>query len=91
MGSSQRLSGSALNFETEKLIPDLYELVKRYEPDDLLVDGEWEQPSSFWETKPFLAWLFTNSSVKDTIVVDDRWGNECRGAHGLFKSQSGGC
>lgn len=78
-------------YVTGKLIPDLKDIVTKYEPDMLLMDGEWDHPSDFWQTRPFLAWLFNDSPVKDTIVVDDRWGNECRGAHGgVFICENGG-
>jgi alpha-L-fucosidase len=29
-----------------------------------------------------LAWLFNDSPIRDTVVVDDRWGSETRGRHG---------
>ena len=69
---------------THKLAPDLRDLVTRYLPDDILVDGEWENDSDFWETKQFLEWLFNESPVKDSVAVNDRWGNETRGAHGGY-------
>jgi alpha-L-fucosidase len=72
------------SYVTEKLAPDLRDLVTRYLPDDILVDGEWEQDSDFWETKQFLQWLFNDSPVKDTVAVNDRWGKETRGAHGGY-------
>eukprot|EP01046_Picozoa_sp_COSAG06_P050876 COSAG06_NODE_8169_length_2251_cov_2.691914_4_plen_191_part_01 len=31
--------------------------------------------------------LFNESPVKDTIAVNDRWGNDCRGKHGALSSQ----
>ena len=30
----------------------------------------------------FLAWLYNESSVRDHVVVNDRWGKGCRGRHG---------
>eukprot|EP01046_Picozoa_sp_COSAG06_P095184 COSAG06_NODE_41315_length_392_cov_1.552901_1_plen_77_part_10 len=29
----------------------------------------------------------SRSPVKDTIAVNDRWGNDCRGKHGALSSQ----
>jgi alpha-L-fucosidase len=37
-------------------------------------DGEWEADENYWKSKEFLAWLYNSSPVKDTIVVNDRWG-----------------
>jgi alpha-L-fucosidase len=31
-----------------------------------------------------VAWLFNESPIKDTVAVNDRWGQECRGAHGGY-------
>ncbi|ELT88295.1 hypothetical protein CAPTEDRAFT_91196, partial [Capitella teleta] len=31
-------------------------------------------PDTYWKSKEFLAWLYNDSPVKDTIVVNDRWG-----------------
>jgi alpha-L-fucosidase len=56
--------------------------VTKYHPDVLYTDGEWDYPSDHWQTKPFLAWLFNDSPVKDTIAINDRWGNDCRGKVG---------
>lgn len=74
-----------------KLIPDLHAIVEQYKPEMLLMDGEWEHNSTFWQTRPFLQWLFNESPVKDHIVVDDRWGSECRGHHGgVYVCENGG-
>lgn len=72
---------NATRYVLEKLIPDLHAIVEAYEPAMLLMDGEWEQTSDFWQTKEFLAWLFNQSPIKDSVVVNDRWGSECRGKH----------
>lgn len=68
----------------QHMLPQLKDLVTRYEPSIIWPDGEWEHPSSTWRSTEFLAWLYNESSVKDEVVVDDRWGNDCRGKHGGF-------
>ena len=65
------------------LHPSLREAVE-YLPDDILVDGEWEQNSTFWQTPEFLAWLFNNATLGGSIAVNDRWGSDCRGKHGGY-------
>ncbi|XP_068672227.1 alpha-L-fucosidase-like [Montipora foliosa] len=62
--------------------PQIYDLVKKYEPDVLWTDGDWEASSDYWMSKEFLAWLYNDSPVKDTVVVNDRWGNDSRQHHG---------
>jgi alpha-L-fucosidase len=47
-------------------------------------DGEWEHPSSVWKSTGFLSWLYNESPVKETVVVNDRWGKETRSKHGGY-------
>lgn len=63
-------------------IPQLKDLVNRYEPDILWGDGEWDYTSLEHGVPRFMAWLYNDSKVKDHVVVNDRWGKDCRGVHG---------
>ncbi len=69
-------------YALEHLIPMLKELVEKYEPNTLFTDGEWEHESSVWHSTDFLQWLYNESSVRDVIVPNDRWGKETRGRMG---------
>jgi alpha-L-fucosidase len=66
----------------EHLLPQMKDLVSRYEPDIFWTDGEWDHPSDTWKSVQFLAWLFNESPVKENVVVYDRWGKETRSKHG---------
>lgn len=66
------------------MIPQMKDLVKRYNPDILWTDGEWDKPSKDWKSEVFLEWLYNESPVKESIVVNDRWGSETRSRHGGF-------
>ncbi len=66
-------------YALEHLHPMLKELVERYQPWTLFTDGEWDHPSETWHSTEFLTWLYNQSSVRDTIVPNDRWGKETRG------------
>lgn len=68
----------------QHMLPQIKDLVQRYEPAMVWPDGEWEHPSDVWRSTEFLAWLFNESPVKDQVAVNDRWGKECRGKHGGF-------
>lgn len=68
----------------EHMLPQLKDLVVRYKPDVIWSDGEWEHPSSIWKSEKFLAWLYNESPVSGTVVVNDRWGEETRSKHGSF-------
>ena len=69
-------------YAVKHLIPMLKELIEKYQPYTLFTDGEWSHPSSVWHSTEFLQWLYNESSVKDFIVPNDRWGKETRGKLG---------
>ncbi|MCW1736044.1 alpha-L-fucosidase [Anaerorudis cellulosivorans] len=68
----------------EHMIPQMKDLVLRYQPDIFWTDGEWDYPSEKWKSTEFLAWLYNESPVKDRVAVNDRWGKETRGVHGGY-------
>ncbi len=68
----------------QHMLPQMRDLVLRYKPDLVWPDGEWDHPSDTWRSTEFLAWLFNESPVKDTVAVNDRWGKETRNRHGGF-------
>lgn len=75
---------SAERYALEHMIPQMKELVARYEPYTLFTDGEWDYPSSELHSPEFLQWLYNESPVKDQIVVNDRWGSDTRSRHGGY-------
>lgn len=73
-------------YVSEHMLPQLKDLVTKYEPELIYPDGEWDYPSSLWQSENFLAWLYNESSVKNSVVVNDRWGKETRSKHGGYYS-----
>ena len=68
----------------EHMFPQFKDVVSRYKPAIIFSDGEWDMPSKDWQTESLLAWLFNESSCKDEVVVNDRWGKDCRHHHGGY-------
>lgn len=66
----------------DHMLPQMRDLVTRYKPDILWTDGEWDHPSEIWKSTEFLAWLYNESPVRESVVVNDRWGKETRSKHG---------
>lgn len=61
-------------YVNEVMLPQMYDIVETYKPEYIWSDGDWEASDSYWKSKEFLAWLYNDSPVKDTVVVNDRWG-----------------
>ncbi|KAK6176160.1 hypothetical protein SNE40_014494 [Patella caerulea] len=72
------------NFVKQKTMPELYELINTYKPDVIWSDGDSEAPSDYWQSKEFLAWVYNDSPVKDTVVTNDRWGKDAHCQHGGY-------
>jgi alpha-L-fucosidase len=66
------------------MVVQLKDIVNKFEPDIVWTDGDWDHNSDFWNSKEFIAWLYTNSTVKDKVVVNGRWGNDMNWKKGPF-------
>ena len=71
-------------YVNDHMMPQMKDLVTRYQPDVLWTDGEWDHPSEKWRSTEFLTWLYNESPVRNQVVVNDRWGKETRGKHGGY-------
>lgn len=71
-------------YVSEHMFPQFKDVVTRYSPAIIFSDGEWDLPSKDWRSEELLAWLFNESPCKDEVVVNDRWGKDCRHKHGGY-------
>ena len=71
-------------YVAEHMTPQFKDVVSRYQPAIIFSDGEWELPSKEWKSEELLAWLFNESPSRDEVVINDRWGKDCRHKHGGY-------
>lgn len=76
-------------YVTEHLHPKFKEVVTKYKPPVIFLDGEWEMDYKKWRSEELAAWLYNDSPVADEVVVNDRWG-QCRSEHGSYYSSEYG-
>lgn len=63
---------------------DIKQIILDYQPSVLWLDGEWEASCEYWKAKELLTWIYNESPVRHTLVVNDRWGKNSRCLHGDF-------
>ncbi|KAH3762434.1 alpha-l-fucosidase family protein [Pelomyxa schiedti] len=80
----KEVNGNTTYYIDEVLVPQMHDVVNNYQPDIWWSDGDWEMYDSYWRSTDFLAWLYNDSPVKDTVVVNDRWGINDSCEHGGF-------
>jgi alpha-L-fucosidase len=84
------LNGQIEKYAVEHLQPKFKEVVTRYKPPVIFLDGEWEHPYQVWHSEELANWLYTESPVKDEVVVNDRWGHTRSRYGDYFSSEYGG-
>ncbi|PAA92763.1 hypothetical protein BOX15_Mlig034267g2, partial [Macrostomum lignano] len=82
--NDQRSQFKTRDFVLSKTMPELYELVNRFKPDVVWSDGDWDAPAEYWNSTGFLAWLYNDSPVNDSVVTNDRWGKGVMCNHGGY-------
>jgi alpha-L-fucosidase len=71
-------------YVSDHMTPQFKDVVTRYKPSIIFSDGEWDMSSKDWRSEELLAWLFNESPCRDDVVVNDRWGKDCRHKHGGY-------
>jgi len=82
---SDRANNATTRTYVEQVLwPQLKDIVNNYKPEVLWADGDWEQLPSYWGSEEFLAWLYNDSPVADTVCTNDRWGKGTACTHGGY-------
>jgi alpha-L-fucosidase len=68
----------------EVMVPQIKDIITRYQPDVFWPDGEWDHPDTLWRSTEILDWIYDNCDNPDSIVVNDRWGKGLRGQVGDY-------
>ncbi len=71
-------------FVEKHFFPQFKDLVNNYKPDLIWVDGPDQYTDKQWRTPEILAWLYNESPVKDSVVVNDRWAQNTGQRHGDY-------
>lgn len=68
----------------EVFLTELKDITLKYQP--TIINGDYcvLLNSTQLRSRDFLAWLYNESPVKDSVVVDDRWGTDARCHHGGY-------
>ena len=83
-------NGEVEKFAEQWLHPKFKEVVSKYEPWFIFLDGEWDHSYEKWHSEELVAWLYNDSPVGKKVVTNDRWG-KTRKQHGdIFSSEYGG-
>ena len=72
------------NWASQHMFPQFKELITQYKPDIVWPDGQWHMPEEEFNQKELLAWLFNESPIADTVVINDRWAKGSRFKHGGY-------
>ncbi|MEC9476755.1 MAG: alpha-L-fucosidase [Planctomycetota bacterium] len=73
-------------YVNEVMIPQIQDIIQRYQPDVFWPDGEWDYPDKEWRSEEILEWIYENAANPDDIVVNDRWGKGLRGQVGDYST-----
>lgn len=68
-------------------IPQIQDLVKRYNPWILWTDGGWQHGADEYRSLEVLDWMITHSDRGDAFVFNDRWGHPLEGRMGHLTTE----
>ena len=77
-------------YVTEHLHPQFKDVVTKFKPWFIFLDGEWEADYKVWKSFELATWLYNESPCKEYVVTNDRWGKTRRKHGDVYSSEYGG-
>jgi len=84
------MKGDIEKYSREHFEPKFKEVVTKYKPQIIFLDGEWEHSYKKWHSDEIANWLYNESPVKSEVVVNDRWGHTRSQFGDYYSSEYGG-
>ena len=77
-------------YVAEHLHPQFKDVVTKFKPWFIFLDGEWEGDYTLWRSLELAAWLYNESPCRQYVVTNDRWGKTRRKHGDVYSSEYGG-
>ncbi len=80
----RRVSGNipVRDYYQEYVVPLVKEMIDRFDPDGLWMDGEWCTPAETLHSRDLAAYLYNRALGRKEVCTDDRFGIDTRNHHG---------
>src|SRR6266446_4135599 len=76
------------NYYDHYMTPLVKEMIDRFEPDGLWMDGEWSTPTETLRSRELAAYFYNKVGRRKEVYVNDRYGQGTRNHHGdVFGSE----
>jgi len=88
--SRRRISGNipVTNYYDHYMTPLVKEMIDRFDPDGLWMDGEWATPTETLRSRELAAYFYNKASGRKDVYVNDRYDSGTRDKHGdVFASE----
>jgi alpha-L-fucosidase len=84
--SRRRISGyiPVRNYYDQYMTPLVKEMIDRFDPDGLWMDGDWTTPVETLRSRELVAYLYNKAEGRKEVAVNDRFGIGANRTHGDF-------
>jgi alpha-L-fucosidase len=81
-----RVSGNipVRNYYDQYMTPLVKEMIDRFDPDGLWMDGDWTAPSETLRSRELVAYFYNTTAGRKEVLVNDRFGRGTEAKHGDY-------